>query len=806
VGGVAGTGGETGGAGGTGGTSGSSGTAGSSGSGGTPAVCQEREREVCSTTPGARGGCFQSIRICSGGEWGECRDVPSEMIPGGEVCNGEDEDCDGEIDEDLGEFSCGLGACRRTVSACKNGIINACIPGTPATSVDSCNDVDDDCDGSVDEDCGDCVRVAPTGDDVVAAAGDGSSPFRNIQPAIDFAALNGFNQVCVAAGSSCGASASYPGPGSGELTMQNGVSVLGSYESTGWTRCTNSPTTIVPATARGVYFPVGITDLTALDGFTVERATASTTAGVTIEGARGVVLSNLTVVNAPAATHSYGVNLTSGGEATVVRSRITAGGGSVESIGLRAVGAKLTVEDNCLSPDPLTGRCDDDCASGFSIQGRSPLGNGPTYAILLEESPDSRIERSAVCADARTLPLAPVAAIRIHGDAEGIVVRGSNVLATMRTSNTFTQGVSLGACDDATPWIVDNNKVSARYVSASSSGGTTSTHQIDGIRAEGACHPRIDSNRWVETAPFSSYQTLPVAAVRCGSAAGTASRCVVSKNGVFGAGAPYAFGFLRVAGIVCTDGACAKISRNEIVGHVFDHIDGGLTCVNSCQTEAYGLWISDSGALVDRNAITAGCITEGGAIRAENSFSRIQNNVLKGRVCNWYNLRHSWEKVLHVFHGSAGNALDVHSNSIEPSRTNPMDNSVRPCDSTGNSAVVWLDTLAGATPPPLGIYRNNFLNGVGCAQTTLSEFSLSADPAVLEFNDMEEGRAIGGMYFDRDSANPYLDLDQMNALTDITVAGNSYPDGQPGTSVGAPLWDYDGNPRDDSPSVGPYED
>ena len=69
-----------------------------------------------------------------------------------ESCNEIDDDCDGEVDE-LGTFTCGAGACERTVQACVNGDVSACIPPQPTTNVDGCNNVDDDCDGAVDEDC-----------------------------------------------------------------------------------------------------------------------------------------------------------------------------------------------------------------------------------------------------------------------------------------------------------------------------------------------------------------------------------------------------------------------------------------------------------------------------------------------------------------------------------------------------------------------------------------------------------------------------------------------------------------------------
>jgi hypothetical protein len=147
--------------------------------------------------------------------------------------------------------------------ACQGGWISA----------ESCNGIDDDCDGAIDEDCAACIHVAPNGDDAAALANENMTPFATVQAAIDFA--NGRRDiatgVCVAAGTTCGATATFTGPSSGDLTMRDRIDVFGGYEATTFTRCTNSTTHLAPQTGKGVLFPSNIGSPTTLDG---SRSTA----------------------------------------------------------------------------------------------------------------------------------------------------------------------------------------------------------------------------------------------------------------------------------------------------------------------------------------------------------------------------------------------------------------------------------------------------------------------------------------------------------------------------------------------------
>ncbi|MBW2456375.1 MAG: hypothetical protein JRI68_17780, partial [Deltaproteobacteria bacterium] len=95
------------------------------------------------------GACQAGEQSCNAsGTWGACE---GEVGPGDESCDGLDNDCDGVADEDLGTITCGLGACQVAVDACDGGTPVPCLPPEPGT--ESCDGTDDDCDGVVDEDC-----------------------------------------------------------------------------------------------------------------------------------------------------------------------------------------------------------------------------------------------------------------------------------------------------------------------------------------------------------------------------------------------------------------------------------------------------------------------------------------------------------------------------------------------------------------------------------------------------------------------------------------------------------------------------
>ncbi len=103
------------------------------------------------------GACSASgVLSCVGGAEIDSCTPPSMPATSDTTCNNIDDDCDGTVDEDfvVTSTSCGVGACGATgLRTCRNGmVIDSCVAGTRTTTTDTvCNNIDDDCDGAVDE-------------------------------------------------------------------------------------------------------------------------------------------------------------------------------------------------------------------------------------------------------------------------------------------------------------------------------------------------------------------------------------------------------------------------------------------------------------------------------------------------------------------------------------------------------------------------------------------------------------------------------------------------------------------------------
>lgn len=93
------------------------------------------------------GRCEHTVDNCAGGRFQICN--PVEYVAS-ETCNGIDDDCDGRTDEEMGQVTCGMGICTKTVDKCYAGKLQTCVP-YPALQIETCDAKDNDCDGLTDE-------------------------------------------------------------------------------------------------------------------------------------------------------------------------------------------------------------------------------------------------------------------------------------------------------------------------------------------------------------------------------------------------------------------------------------------------------------------------------------------------------------------------------------------------------------------------------------------------------------------------------------------------------------------------------
>jgi Putative metal-binding motif len=778
VGGSAGTGGSdsVGGSVGSGGVGGSAGGGGNSGSGGAP-PCEDGATRDC---------CHEGHQTCTAGVWGACEGAYISA----ESCNGIDDDCNGEIDE-LGTVTCGVGACTTTVSACGPNGVNVCVPGTPAPGPDGCDGIDNDCNGAIDEDCATCIHVAPDGDDTAALANDNMTPFLSVQAAIDFAQARPdiATRVCVAAGAACGATASFPGPASADLTMRDGVDVFANYESTTWTRCTTSTTHLAPQTSPGVLFPSNIAARTNLDGFTIDRSTSGTsTTGVTIDGAKNVVLSNLVLPAAAAPlAYEFGVTLADAADALIFASTIAGGNGSTESAAVESVGAKVALEDSKISV--AVSCCPNDVLE---------------RVIVLEDSPGSRIERSSVSGTlAYQKGGARLDAIAIHGDATGVIVRENTISPQLELFGSGAAAISAIDCAGASPWIAAN--VIAPSASTMSN--------IDGIYAAGDCHPVIEANPTIViTAKDGDFPT----SIHCAPLSGVDSACVISRNENIGnIFAGTIAGNISGVGVLCEGASCSRIDQNAISGIS----QTSQTLASAATGTGNGVTLNSSNALVERNSIIgvgAGylmCNANGYGVLGGGTASRIQNNNIVGGMAGFGDYGTTCARTFcSTDYGVQGAAGEVYSNHIVASTD-------RRC--VAESQCLNVLSVYGVVTGPGGDYRNNAIEG--CA--AVKEANANADPSVFENNALASGYLDeGGNYpvYASVGSGPdtRLSAAQVNALTDMTSSGNidgacyatgsnTLAAGSPcidaGTPSGAPALDYAGQPRDSMPDIGSDE-
>jgi hypothetical protein len=600
-----------------------------------------------------------------------------------------------------------------------------------------------------------CIRVAPDGDDALASASDGSVAFESLTTAIDFAYAHPelTASVCVAAGAACGSFAAYAGPVDSDLRMRDGISVFGRYESTTWTRCSDSETRLVPGTPAGVVFGPDIVTATTLDGFSIDSLDVETTTGITIDAALDVVLSDVDVLDV-GGTYSYGVDIRNGARVRVSSSTIRSSG-MLQAVALRATSSHLTLEDN------------------LTYQAIRARGNGAAQGLYLEDCDDCILDSSNVYANGPTR----ASGVGVAGSASGLVVRDMSIRVEGR-GDTF--GLSVGSC--ASDILIEGNDVSAYNGSALNTASAAGP-----IFGASLCGATVLNNTIGSTGGRGAASTGLIC-----------DGCSVKGNTIGTGNLNLAQGIISSGvGLYCL--GCPEISYNQINGLAPEG------CIRNCQFDSIGLRVVGD-TLVHANSIGGGCgsgrlgLDRLGSVGVYAAGAvRIQNNYIHGGgVCPLFYPPFGDDTHIAKTAGiDASSGADIHSNWIEGGNVN-----VSAC-------------LSPAIANPNGaLIRNNILIPGNCASAAHIEALYPEDnPAVLQNNDFAPG---GSVLFRIIGAVDPRTAEEVNALSAFLSSGNfratcsreldsSSPCVDAGTSAGAPATDFQDEPRDSEPDVGPDE-
>jgi hypothetical protein len=480
----------------------------------------------------------------------------------------------------------------------------------------------------------DCLHVAPHGNDSAAVATHGARPFRNLQRAIDYAAAHQeiSTVVCVAAGQACGMTAEYPGPTNADLTLRDGIAVRGRYESTHWSRCTTSITRILPKTGLGVSFGPEITSGATLDGFeVVSAATATATSAVTVNGAQGVDLVDITVpertewpVGGPVPLGVYGVLANAGSDLTIEQSDIFASAGTEQAMGILTFDARLVVENS-------------------KVRSFSPR---ESIAIEVNGTERTRIAHNVVAASAGNDSSGLVWGIGSGGYVQELEVVGNAVSA--RGEGQAVTGLSLNSIYPTGITATDN------HVAVEGMGDATAVASASGGLV-------LDSN----AIEYGSHGPGRVVGIECGTSFGEfgLSGCAqILRNTVTGTAFPICNNVCQLdsAGLFVI-GVETLVDGNEFHGGCGDGPNGGTAfgvsaggnvrlvnntmiggfCEGSPRVTMAGLAVSPQffGTVdVSSNRIDGGVVT-GGACRSAGIYTAglstfIRNNIIAAGSCS----------------------------------------------------------------------------------------------------------------------------------------------------------------------------
>ncbi len=138
-------------------------------------TCVDGDTQECGSSTGV---CERGMQTCSGGDWGAC---VGSVDATAELCNGLDDDCNGSSDDGLTAPACALteGVCAGSTQTCGGASGWTACSGTDSygpsfvasedgsTDESVCDGLDNDCNGTVDDNCASGPIVGSSMDEVL---------------------------------------------------------------------------------------------------------------------------------------------------------------------------------------------------------------------------------------------------------------------------------------------------------------------------------------------------------------------------------------------------------------------------------------------------------------------------------------------------------------------------------------------------------------------------------------------------------------------------------------------------------------
>jgi len=682
--------------------------------------------------------CAEGVTACDpSGASTICSDTSGDTP---ELCNTTDDDCDLATDEG---FMLGTRCDGPDADTCAEGAFMCDVAGTSSCSdtsgdsIETCNGMDDDCDGATDEgnpgggvacmgatDVGACIsRTACVDGSLICRGtfvssaglptnpGTPSAPLPSIASAIANAVvLGGGTDVCVCDTAAAGASTFTE-----DVTMVEGTDVNGGFDCTSWTVVAGRTTAIQDVDDDGVSFAAGLTSGTTLRRMTVDGFDRAGGSAVT---------SAITITDASPGLDT--VVVLAGDAATAIGLRV------VESSGRTAAPAitNSTIRANGVASGTAVSVSIEAAAPRFTsttIGGATPSGSASAastaYGVRCVDCAGTTFSAGSVRGTGAT-----TSGFGFHGTGD---LSGVTAMTTAfggggtSTNGSSSVGIRLDTCSGA-PTFTTTNSDGGFDLASSPLTGTSRT----GISSTGArCAPVIDGGRHI-----GCERGNTCTGIECNTGSACDVRNATLVQGTVGAADTAAYG-LR-----CTGGACASITTSTIQS---GNLRGGATIGTALDLDGASPRVDDCLIVGPGGSTTAATTGRFDALYLQGTSSTVSNCVIREGSGAGTAAFNGTLTVIR-FDQSAGIV------AMEPTIVNDTVE-YSGCATCGARIGLVVNGAIGGVSGALGIVRNTILRNIGTGGTTnpVVERGTNADLAFFQNNALRDlTAATSALYLD----------------------------------------------------------